>query len=136
MLAPVPGQIHDILQQQDSIRCIMRLSCSVIYICLLYSPTPFYEEFLFDPQHSRSSSFCSFLLLISLVEGYRAGMVSSKVVEVLDLIYPNDPILAGKRFFQRVELGTFRWQLRATNSILSLSRWEEGVVVVVGHFVP
>lgn len=63
-------------------------------------------------------------------------MIPAYVVEIFDFVNPYDPVLACVSFFECAELGSFCWEPRTPNSILCLSRWEEGVEIVVGHFVP
>ena len=63
-------------------------------------------------------------------------MVSSYVIKVFDLVDPDDPVLARERLFQSAELRALLWESGAADSVLSLTRREERIIVVVGHFVP
>lgn len=63
-------------------------------------------------------------------------MVATNVVEVLHLVNPDDPVLAGEGFLESAEFGSLRGQTDTTNAILGLTGREEAVEVVVGHFVP
>ena len=63
-------------------------------------------------------------------------MISPNVIQILDLVDPNDPIFACESFLQRTELGSLRRQARSSNPVLSLSRREQRVVVVVRHLIP
>lgn len=58
-------------------------------------------------------------------------MISAKVVEVFDLEDTDDPVLRGKRFFERGELRALRWESGAADTVDGLAWWEEAVVVVV-----
>ena len=46
------------------------------------------------PEYSRTLSPSFALLLVTLIESHGACMISPKVVEILDFVDPNDPILA------------------------------------------
>jgi hypothetical protein len=63
-------------------------------------------------------------------------MISADIVKVFDLVNSNDPVLAGKTFLNRIEDRSNFWQSSTTDTILSLSRREKGVIVVVGHLIP
>lgn len=63
-------------------------------------------------------------------------MISTDIVQVLDLVDADDPILAREGFFECIELGAFGGETRATDAILGLAGREETVVVVIRHFVP
>jgi hypothetical protein len=63
-------------------------------------------------------------------------MVSAYVVEVFDLVDPDNPVLACKRLFQRAELGALLRQSNAAHTVLGLASGEQRVVVIVRHFVP
>lgn len=78
----------------------------------------------------------SLLLLDTLFEAIGRSMISTNVVEILDLVESYDPVLTGEDFLDCVERWTDIWHLDATNTILRLSWREEGVVVVIRHFVP
>ena len=53
-----------------------------------------------NPEYSRTSSFGRLLLLVAFVERYHARMVSPYIVKILDLVYPNDPVLTGESLLQ------------------------------------
>lgn len=91
---------------------------------------------LLGSQHPCTLPFRRSLLLVAFVERYSAGMVPADVIEILDFVDANDPILAGVSFFERAELWPFSWQTRSSNPILRLPRREKGIEIVVGHFVP
>lgn len=94
------------------------------------------RPFLIDSQDSRTPLLAGLLLLVAPLERRGGGVVPTDVVEVLDLVDPDDPVLAGERLVKDVERWADLGELRATDSVLGLSRGEEGVVVVVGHLVP
>ena len=73
---------------------------------------------------------------MALVERYGALMVATKVVKILDLVDPDDPVLAGKGLLDGAELGALCGKTRATDTVLGLSGGEQRVVVVVRHLVP
>jgi hypothetical protein len=58
-------------------------------------------------------------------------MVSAYVIEILDFVDSDDPILAGEGLLNCVERRANLWHFDASDSILRLSSWEERVVVVV-----
>lgn len=58
-------------------------------------------------------------------------MVSADVIKVLDLVDSDDPVLAGEGFLDCVEDWADVGHLDASDAVLCLSGWEEGVVVVV-----
>lgn len=90
----------------------------------------------FHPQYPRAPPFRRSLLLVTFLKRNSASVVPTHIVEIFDLVDPNDPIFTCVSFFERAELRAFRRYLRSSNSVLRLSGWEEGVEVVVGHFVP
>lgn len=63
-------------------------------------------------------------------------MISADVVKILDFVDPNDPIFRREGLFEGVQGGTIVRHAGASDAVNGLARWEEGVVVVVGHFVP
>lgn len=63
-------------------------------------------------------------------------MVASKVVKILDLVDPDDPVLASKGLLDGAELGALSRKTRATDAVLGLSSGEQRVVVVIRHLVP
>ena len=91
---------------------------------------------LFHAQNFWSSPLGAVLLLVASLERGNSGVVSSDIVKVLDLVDSNDPVLASESFVQGVESRAPIGHLDTTYSVLALSRWEECVVVVVGHLVP
>jgi hypothetical protein len=92
---------------------------------------------LIYPQRPSTSTLRRRLLLfVSLIECSYACMVTSNIVEIFDLEDSNDPVLAGECFLDGVELWTLGGELGPSDSILSLSWWEERTVVVIRHFVP
>lgn len=91
---------------------------------------------LLGSQHSRSSSLRCPLALLALVKGCCADVVTAKVVEILHLVDPDNPVLTGERLLHGRELGAIGRQSHATDTVDRLALLEEGVVVVVGHFVP
>jgi len=58
-------------------------------------------------------------------------MISADIVEILDLVDADDPVLAGKRLLNNIKGGALVWQPNASNSIRGLPGREEVVVVVV-----
>jgi len=52
-------------------------------------------------------------------------VVSAHIVEVLDLVDSDDPILAGEGFLNCVESWALSWHFDASDSILRLSGREE-----------
>lgn len=73
---------------------------------------------------------------MALFKRNRALVVAANVVEGLDLVDADYPVLAGECFFERAELRAFGGESGATNAVLGLATGEELVEVVVGHFVP
>lgn len=63
-------------------------------------------------------------------------MIPTNIVQILDLVDTDDPILTGEGLFKGIELRTFDWEPRATHTILGLAMREEVVVVIVRHFIP
>lgn len=63
-------------------------------------------------------------------------MISSDVIQLFDLIYPNDPILTRERLLESVQLWILSRKSGPSNPILGLPRREEGVVVVIRHLIP
>lgn len=93
-------------------------------------------KYLLDPQYPGAFPLRCLLLLVTLVERRRALVITSKVVRLLDLVDPNDPVLARERLFNRAELRSLSRESRSTDTVGCLSGREERVVVVVGHLVP
>jgi hypothetical protein len=73
---------------------------------------------------------------MALVKRHRAGMVSAHIVEILDLVDADDPVLARVRLLQSAELGSIGREAGSAHAVLGLAGGEERVEVVVGHFVP
>ena len=71
----------------------MRNAWTEIAIHLLYSQNP------------GSLSFCGSLLLVAPVEGYGALVAATKVIQVLDLVNSDDPVLAGEGLLNGAQLG-------------------------------
>lgn len=99
----------------------------MLYKVLFFSPL----GKLLRSQNPGSAPLGRLSLLVALIERHSAGMVSTKVVQILDFVDADNPVLARKGFFKSIELGTFSWKARPTNTILGLARWEEGVIVIV-----
>lgn len=76
------------------------------------------------------------LLFAALLKGCDRSMVSAKVVQVLDLVDTDDPVLAGECLLHSVEDWAFRGETSTTDSVGSLSWREETAEVVVRHLVP
>lgn len=76
------------------------------------------------------------LLLVALLKGNGALMVSAHVVQILDFVDADNPVLAGECLFEDVELWTLCGQRRTADSVLRLTRGKELIKVVIGHFVP
>lgn len=96
----------------------------------------FFVFCLFHPQTPNTLLLRNPPLLMTLLKRRRYIMRSPKVIQILDLVNPNDPIVAGERFVQGGELGSFDGETRTSDTIDALSFTEEFVVLVVGHFVP
>lgn len=76
------------------------------------------------------------LLLLSLFEGCRGGVISPNVIEILDLVNSDDPVFTGECFLQSVQNRAFFWKSDATNTVRSLTGREKVLVVVIRHLVP
>jgi hypothetical protein len=63
-------------------------------------------------------------------------VISAYIIQVLDLVDSDDPVLTREGFLDGIEDGADIWKLNASDTILRLSCGEERVVVVVGHLVP
>lgn len=109
---------------QDSAPYINRQSVMHAYAHLLGS------------QHPRSSPLRRLLALLALVKGCCAHVVTANVVEILHLVDPDDPVLTSERLLHGRELRASGGQSHTTDTVNRLALLEEGVVVVVGHFVP
>lgn len=115
--------------------CASSVARYPIYSITSYS-TSQPEAILLGAQDPSPSSFRRLLLLVALVKGHRAGMIPAYVVKVLDLVDPDDPVLARESFFQRGELRPLRRETTSSNPILCLPRGEQRVIIVVRHLVP
>lgn len=73
---------------------------------------------------------------MALVERHGALVVAAKVVKILDLVDPDDPVLASKGLLNGAKLGALCGETSVTNTVLGLSSREQCVVVVVRHLVP
>lgn len=91
---------------------------------------------LLGPQDTRALALGGALALVALVKGHRVVVVTAEVVEILDLVDTDDPVLTGERLLERVQLRAFRGESRSTHAVNGLAGTEQGVEVVVGHFVP
>ena len=76
------------------------------------------------------------LLLMPLLKRHRLSMIPPHIIQILHLVNADDPVLASEGLLEGVELGPFGRHARAADAVLGLARREEGVVAVVGHFVP
>ena len=92
--------------------------------------------FLLSSQNSGATLLRSPLALLASVKSRRTHVVSAKIVKILDLENPDDPVFTGERFLHCRQLRTFRWKSDTTDTVDRLAVLEEGVVVVVRHFVP
>ena len=92
--------------------------------------------FLLGSQNTRASSLNGPLTLLAPVKGRSAHVVTVKVVKILDLVDPDDPVFTGKGLLHRRQLGSFGGESHTTDTVDGLTLLEEGVVVVVGHLVP
>lgn len=92
--------------------------------------------YLLNSQHPGALPLSGSLLLVALVESNGAPVITAKVVKVLDLVNPNDPVLASKSLLNGAKLRTLGGKSYATNAVLGLSSGEQRVVVVVRHLVP
>jgi hypothetical protein len=91
---------------------------------------------LVNTQNLRAASLDTLLLLVAPIKGGSTSVVTTDIVEILHLVDTDDPVLRGEGLFDRVEDRSDFWHAGTTDTVLGLSRWEEGVVVVVGHLVP
>jgi hypothetical protein len=87
-------------------------------------------------EHSSSSPLRGLLLLMPFVKRRNRTMVSPKVVQILNLVDPDDPVLAREGFLDRCQLWALGRKSYATDTVSGLAGGEEGVVVIVGHLVP
>lgn len=85
---------------------------------------------------SRATLLGGLSLLVAPVKRSSRGMVSANIVEVFDLVNPDDPVLAGVGLLERIEDRTGIRESDTSDTVGCLSRREKGCVVVVGHLVP
>ena len=78
---------------------------------MLYAETLFMVIYLLNSQSPGTLPLRRPLLLVAIVEGYCALVVTAKVVKVLDLVDPDDPVLAGKGLLKGAEFWTLGWEL-------------------------
>lgn len=91
---------------------------------------------LINAQHSRAPALSGLLLLCTLVKGTCALVVSAEVVEILDLVDTDDPVLAGEGLLDSGKLRALSRKTNIADTVHGLALREEVVVVVVGHLVP
>ena len=60
-------------------------------------------------------------------------MVASDIIKVLDLVYPNNPVFAGKGLLKGVKLWTLSGQTGTTDAILGLTAGEKLVEIEIGR---
>ena len=72
-------------------------------------------------QKARTLLLSSALALEALVEGDGVAVVTAQVVQIFHLVDADDPVLAGERFLEGVELRALGRQLHATNAIDGLA---------------
>lgn len=68
------------------------------------------EVYLLNSQSSGTLPLRGPLLLVAIVEGHRALVVAAKVVKVLDLVDPDNPVLTGKGLLEGAEFWTLGWK--------------------------
>lgn len=104
---------------------------------LCYTVTKFLSKFLhfldylLHSQYPGTLPLCRALLLVALVKGNCALVVTTKVIKILDLVNSDDPVLTGKGLLNGAELRTLGRQTRVTDAVLCLTRREQRIVVVV-----
>lgn len=138
-ILPSTTYMYKMGQSRHIIRCRDATVSSPVMMYIVQSflqyeyPTPLTS---FNPEHPSPSSFRRLLLLISSIESNRTGMISAHIVQVLDLVDPDDPVLTRECFLQSSQLRAFRRKLRSSHPVLRLPSREQSVVIVVRHFVP
>jgi len=90
---------------------------------------------LIHPQHPRPSPLPGLLPLVPLLKRRRLLVAPAQVVQVLDLVDPDDPVLGREGLLDRAELGPGGGEFAASHAVGSLAGGEERVVVVVRHLV-
>ncbi len=63
-------------------------------------------------------------------------MVSADIVKIFDLVYPDDPVLAGEGLLERIEDWALVGNPDTTDTVRCSIGREKGGIVVVGHLVP
>ena len=94
------------------------------------------KKSLLGSQNTRALALRGTLALEALVKGNCVAVITAEVIQVLDLVETNDPVLAGESLFQCVELGTFLGKSCATHTVHGLTGREQRLVVVIRHLVP
>lgn len=105
--------------------------CYVIQQLSFYQSSYVFLDHLLHSQYPGTLPLCRALLLVALVKGNRALVVTTKVVEVLDLVNPDDPVLTGEGLLNGAKLRTLSRQTRVTDTVLCLTCREKRIVVVV-----
>lgn len=90
---------------------------------------------LVHAQHPRPSPLAGLLPLDALLECTGLLMRTAKIIQILDLVNSDDPVLAGKGLLHRAELRALGRQTDATDAVGGLAGREERIVVVVRHLV-
>ena len=89
------------------------------------------QNLLLSSQNPRSAPLRRLFLLISFIECYSIRMISTDIVQILDLVYSDNPVLACERLLERVERRAFVRHSSSSYPILGLPRWKKCVEVVV-----
>ena len=76
------------------------------------------------------------LLLLSPAEAASGDVVAANVIQILDLVDTDNPVLASESLLQCIKGRTLGRHGGVSNSINSSSRREHACVIVVGHLVP
>jgi len=119
----------------SSLQTVVELLTST---CLYYTkqdPPLLHHQHLVYPKHPRPPPLPRLLPLIPLLKRTGFLVTAAKVIEVLDLINPNDPVLRRKRLLDGAKLRALRRETTPTYTVLSLTGREKAVVVVVRHLV-
>lgn len=61
---------------------------------------------LVHSQHPSTPSFAGFLSLIALIERSSFLMAPSQVIQILDLVYSDNPVLTGESLLKRAQFRT------------------------------
>ena len=83
------------------------------------------DKSLLGSQNPGTLVFGGTLALETLVKGNCITVVTTKVVQILNLVEADDPVLAGESLFQCVELGAFLGKFCTTDTVHGLTSWEE-----------